>query len=458
MKPAQTHSMQETWKELSRKAQPLLQGLVHRFLGSGGMDSLYARSSELLGTTKQWSSRVAERRYLQEVAQSELRIRRSIAFRRWLGYPVPITVVFLAELPEIWHSVASVYTAMRADSRFNPIVVAVPTRDLAERTNCPRYVHHCAAFLKEQGIPFHDGETVDLSSFEPDLFFIPTPFDEKRPPSFQMEALRKLGRVAYVPYGFEIGAYQEFQFNTVVHNSCWRIFSRSERHRALYARYTQVGAEHVVVTGHPKLDPLLASPRLLRPYEAPRRVIWAPHFDVRADGTGWSTFLKYKDHFLAFAGAHPEVEIVVRPHPYLFRTLRERDILSEQEVERFIQTVRSRPNMSLHQHPDYYALFRESDGLVTDCSSFLFEYIPTGAPIFYLENELGPGVNEEGELMSAYYAGRDWGSVSEFLQMVIRREDPRQEERMARQRAFLHLPGHGAGTEICEYLGAEFGY
>jgi hypothetical protein len=114
--------------------------------------------------------------------------------------------------------------------------------------------------------------------------------------------------------------------------------------------------------------------------------------------------------------------------------------------------------MSLHEGPDYFALFRDSDGLVSDCSSFLFEYIPTGAPIFYLENERGPGLNEEGELVGAYYTGKDWGHVAEFLRMVIRREDPRQEERLARQKQFLLAPARGAGTEICEYLGAEFGY
>ena len=57
----------------------------------------------------------------------------------------------------------------------------------------------------------------------------------------------------------------------------------------------------------------------------------------------------------------------------------------------------SLPNASVYKEGDYFGIFQTSDLLITDCSSFLGEYLVSEKPIIFLDKAERAGFNELGE-------------------------------------------------------------
>ncbi len=329
----------------------------------------------------------------------ERRIQALCLFRK-AGLPANIVVILRSELHFL-----SVRTVVEALLEAKTRVLFVKACALAE------------GFESEwtaRGVRI-EAEDFDVSSFEPDVVFLPTPFDEILPPSLRSASLMRIARLAYVPYGFEIGAWHRNQFDAFLHNNAWRVFARSERFAGMYRRYSSRSrGENVRVTGHPKSDLLWrAQAAATRPAGDRRRILWTPHFDELADGTGWSTFSVFLETFLSFTRTHREVDFVVRPHPYLKGRLAE--LGRAEQWERLEAADREFSHFTLHTEPEYFDLLTRIDALMSDCSSLLFEFLPMGRPVLYLENPRGPRLNEEGDVVKLYEIAREPSGMEAFL-------------------------------------------
>jgi CDP-glycerol glycerophosphotransferase (TagB/SpsB family) len=89
-----------------------------------------------------------------------------------------------------------------------------------------------------------------------------------------------------------------------------------------------------------------------------------------------------------FATQNPNIQIVLRPHPFLWGTLTDRKVISEQELSAWRKAWDELANTFVDEDGSYAEFFLATNVLVTDGISFLGEYpLVTGKPAIFFENE-----------------------------------------------------------------------
>ncbi len=372
----------------------------------------------------------------------------------------PVRVAFIVQHPQGWTSLESVWRALREDERFAPVIIAAPYQHPYPTEGGPDAIF---SFLAKEDIPHVRWDRADLRPGFADIVFVQNPYDVTRPaPLHVANLLRLVPRLAYVPYGLEIGGGE--RNNTMVMNmplqqSAWLVCARSERQRQAYAKHCLTGNAHVAVTGHAKLDPLRDLSRIdtaeLDRFAAGRRLVgWNPHFDLRPKagsryGEGFSTFLRWWEQVLAEFAHRPELALVIRPHPLLFGTLEARRIWTPAQTQDFLRRAAATGNVLIDRSASYLPLFARTDAMLSDASSFILEYGATGKPLLYLHNPDGPGLNDDGDFVRDHLAWAEQDEdLARFLDDVAAGRDPRGE---ARRRAFpdyMHQPPEGVGRAV----------
>lgn len=397
--------------------------------------------------------------------------------RRALGYTDEILparepgrrkVVFAVQHASTWSSMASVFAAFRADPAWETTLVALPYNhpylpNPADRTAI-------FSFLAQEGLPFVRWEEFALEPGCADVLFLQNPYDITRPAGWTAsELLRVVPRLAYAPYAIEIGGTSEdttHQFNQPVHNLGWAVFARSEAHRALFAQHGRVGNAHVVATGHPKFDLLCSladrapDPELAAFARGRPVVLWNPQFDIRPDGSGYSTFLTWWKFLPEEFARRPELAFVIRPHPLFFTTLTARGLLTQAQIDDFLARCTAAGNVLIDRSPGYLAVFAAADAMISDGSSFLIEFGATGKPICYLHNARGPLAHLHYELdLDFVRTDCVWAeseqSIQAFLDTVRPATGPERADRAAAAQRRLAVNPTGAGAAIKQAVEAR---
>jgi tetratricopeptide (TPR) repeat protein len=368
-------------------------------------------------------------------------------------------VVFVVQHGPAWPSTASVWQAFAADSQWETTVVALPYR----HPYYPRAEDQNAifGFLHDAGVPYVSWDQFPMVAGCADLIFLQNPYDVTRPPGWRTtELMRLVPRIAYIPYALEIGGGQEYasmQANLATQQLAWAVFARSNRHRIAFEKDCVTGAAHVHVTGHPKMDALSQLPTLhdaeIERFVADRKMVfWNPQFDVRPDGSvfgkGFSTFLRWQQYLPDEFARRRGLALVIRPHPLFFATLEQRKILTPEQTREFLARC-SAAGALIDQRPSYLPVFAASTAMISDASSFLFEYAGTGRPLLYLRNPAGPGLNSDGEFVTKYcYTAQTEEEIRQFLDLVEAGQDPSAATRRAAYKELMYVPPEGAGRTI----------
>lgn len=365
-------------------------------------------------------------------------------------------LVILYQLPESWANVRSVWEAARDDESVEVSVVLLPflhrdyqwRRDLAE------------AHLTELGVPFVPWDAFSLSEATLDAVLYTSPYDETRPEAYKFANLRRQARrIAYIPYGLEVGGGEQnyvYQYGQPVTAHADAVFVRSPSVRDMFARHCPTGAEHVHVTGHPRMDGLVdlaqftVDPGLLAAIGERKAVLWNAHFSF--DGDLWSTFDQLAAGILDAFTSRPDLVLLLRPHPLLWKKLINLNILNEQEIAD-LKVQLTALGVIIDERSDHRHAFAASAAMMSDAGSFLMEYLATGKPVLYLKNSHGLGLNEEGAaVVRRYQTAVDAGQVAAFLDQLRRDEDPLHLSRSAAIRHFFHEFDGGAGRRVLGVL------
>jgi len=368
----------------------------------------------------------------------------------------PVRVVFLAQHPQGWTSMEAIWRAFAADPAFETQVMAAPYNHSFTPEGGREAIYD---FLGREGIPYERWDRAPLEPNFADIVFVQNPYDGTRPGPLQVVNLIKLvPRLAYVPYGVEIGggnANAENQFNLPLQQLAWAIFARSARHKAMFARHCTTGDTHVEVTGHPRLDTLRPLAQLppdpeFTAFAGERRIVfWNPQFDVNAEGTGYSTFLIWQSFFLEEFARRRNLAFVIRPHPLFFSALESRGIWNAVRIEGFLERVRQAGNVLIDRRSSYLPIFAASAAMLSDASSFLLEYSATNKPLLYLHNARGPQLNDDGNFVCTYnYRAEHREDVIAFLDMIEAGEDPRADARRAAYPEVMYAPEAGVAETI----------
>ena len=375
----------------------------------------------------------------------------------------PVRIAFLVQHPQGWTSLESVWRAMADDPAFAPVIIAAPYQHPYPPEGGPDAIF---GFLNKQGVPFVRWDQFPFKPGFADVVFVQNPYDITRPaPLRTAELLKLVPRLAYVPYGLEIGGGETNatnQFNLPLQQAAWAVFARSPRHRAMFAKHCSAGDQHVTVTGHPRLDLLQHIEKLpacaaLSHFARGRKIVfWNPQFDIRADGTGYSTFLLWQDLLLQEFTRRQDLALVIRPHPLFFGALESRRIWSREQVDAFMHRVVRSGNIVIDRDASYLPIFGVSAAMLSDASTFLLEYAATGKPFLYLHNPKGPSLNSDGEFIRAHaYSAENAEAIKAFLDQVAAGQDPRAAERRAAYSEVMHRPAGGVAAAIKHQLLAQ---
>jgi CDP-glycerol glycerophosphotransferase (TagB/SpsB family) len=313
-----------------------------------------------------------------------------------------IRVVFLTFYFEAWDALADVHALMAADSRFEVTVATIARRFTGD-----------SGFAEEDEVSaYFDGVGIEhlrlnesdsyaglarLKALEPDYVFINYPWQRNYPPAFRVDELVKFTRVCYVPYyslpivnepgetGVAPHIYQQRS-----HQLASLVFTQDPAAREAYA-HTSRGNAHVHLTGTPKIDALVrqANSGITRwplPPSKNLRMVWAPHHSYSDAWLNFGLFAKIHQAMLAFARTTPHLEIVMRPHPFLFGTMVDRGLISDASMKTWLDEWNALPNTAIDADGDAAHLFNATDLFVTDGISFLGEYpLATNKPTIFME-------------------------------------------------------------------------
>jgi len=370
-----------------------------------------------------------------------------------------VKVVFVVQHPSIWPTWRSIWNAMVRDPRFIVKVVLSPfIHPFSSPAVTLDDMRQC---LIRENVSFCVADFLNFDQFRPHVVFLQNPYDETRPEFLRSELLARKGlRLAYVPYGVEMGGGAwnlNAQFNLPFHRLAWRIFARSDRHKKMFAKYCRAGNSHVVVTGHPKFDSINFSQDASLPKEITKKIngrkviLWTPHFSV-SDIPAWSTYRLYSECIFAEFAERQDLFLLFRPHPLFFKSMLQYGVWNASEEIKFRQTIGNSNNIGLDESSDYHAAFSASDALMTDVGSFLLEYLPTGKPLLYLHHPNGLGMNDDEELVNFLYVASSDSDIKKFIEMISSESDPRKSERELVCPEFLSGIGKDIGGNICQHI------
>ena len=275
-------------------------------------------------------------------------------------------------------------------------------------------------FNVDYAFDFKKKEYINLEKFKPDIIFYEQPWD-----LCELQSIKNTSQYAlplYCAYGSCItngtNEYSEPFYRDVytyfLDNECVKkvLLEHGCREQAL------------VPCGQLKLDAYLKptnKSNIIWKSQNKKRVIYAPHHSFyKGSVLGFGTFDWNYKFFFSFAKNHPEIEFIIKPHPELKRQIVKQGLMSISEMTQYFEMWENLPNAQVYEYGNYFDMFKTSDLLITDCNSFLYEYLPTKKPVIHLISESSVGHNSFGEkIISGYYPAKNLEEIKLQLDLVL---------------------------------------
>lgn len=359
-------------------------------------------------------------------------------------------VVFFSQIPMLWQCAESVYEEMLNDRRCDVSVIQLPFYHANNQQT-----EDIGSFLRKKKIPFKDWNNYDVIWEAPDVIIFLSPYDSTRPEGYKFEELYKvIPKTVYIPYALGVsgGYIINYNFREPIQIFGWKIYARSQRYYEMFKKNCPGDAQNVVVSGHPKMDLIYnldshsVPNRLLHKIKGRKVILWNPHHTLKKDE--WSTFEEWNDTILDKLSMRNDLFLIVRPHPLLYKNIAALPN-GERILDHFLNRVRKMENVFIDQSNYYLDVFKVSDGLISDASSLLLEYLPTKKPILYTCKIGGGPLNDDGnELIQYLYQGITKNHIDNFIDMVAMGKDIMYQIRTSQIVKFLYIMDGKAGRRI----------
>jgi CDP-glycerol glycerophosphotransferase (TagB/SpsB family) len=95
-------------------------------------------------------------------------------------------------------------------------------------------------------------------------------------------------------------------------------------------------------------------------------ILWTPRWTTE-EIYGGTTFFAYKDKILTLKAKHPNIELVLRPHPFTFQHALNLGKMTERDIENYKKSVKEH-GASFDKNEMVGDTFRKTGILITDYS------------------------------------------------------------------------------------------
>lgn len=171
-------------------------------------------------------------------------------------------------------------------------------------------------------------------------------------------------------------------------------------------------------------------------YDGVKTFLWLPRWTTSTDNNEKSTFFENKDVLIKYFQDHPELSLIIRPHPLMFAHYIDTGVMTKAEVADYKQLINDAPNITLDESASYLDSFRKADCLIADYSSVVIEYFITGQPIIYLN---GTDTVEK-EVAEAFYVSESPDQTISYMNKLVSGMDEKAD---LRKRALSGNSYHG---------------
>lgn len=330
----------------------------------------------------------------------------------------------------------SLYEELDKSNFFEPVVL-VTELILAHQGKKIFYktIEDCFNFFKSKKLNVryvYDRQNkryLDPSTFDVDILFYQQPWelDKSQMPS----CVSKFALTCYVPYGLHLvefdGSYMKH-----FHQLLWLMFVENDGQIQRFSRLVKQKVTNCKIVGYPKLDAYFENAEKTSLQKEKPLIIYAPHHSFEANILECATFQHNGLKILDIAKKYKDqIDWVFKPHPRFKTAVVLNNIMTESEIEDYYSAWRNIG--TIYDSGDYIGIFRQSDGMITDCISFLGEYLPSGKPLFHLLAEKQPFNEFAKSFIDAYYKIYDAEELDNNLQkVIIEQKDEKINERLAK--------------------------
>ena len=397
----------------------------------------------------------------KEVLQVHSRYSKVLAKLREKYGKQNIKVVFMSSENSKW-AYQSLYEEFAKNPKFDVQVLVTVRTGIFNKKNSS--VDYCGIaqrtynFFKSRGMnveyafDVEHKEYKDLREFNPDIIFYEQPWEISKIQS--IETTSEFALPMYCNYGSSTTNCRK-EFVDPFYKELFIYFLDNKFIKKELLRY-EFDENRLKVIGQLKQDAYLKpvdETKVQWKTTGQKRVIWAPHHSFYKDSIlSLGTFDWNYEFFYNYAKNHPEIEFIFKPHPELKKHIVKESFMSYEGMCEYFKKWEELPNAQIYDEGDYFDMFRTSDMMITDCNSFLYEYLPTGKPVIHLIRKDTVGFNEFGEkIIAGYYPARNIEELEELIDKVLLRgEDSKREIREKIIREDLIRPEGGAAKYVAE--------
>lgn len=388
---------------------------------------------------------INHKKYLKKHNLVIERLKKDFKFRKF-------RVCFLVQETQKWN-MQSLYDKMKVSDSFEPFLVVTKLK-YNENDNSYK---HCIEFFKKRcknveiGYDELNNKYIDLKTFSPDIVFFQQPW-----------GLHENQNAIYVsnfalPYYFP---YAISEAPSCIGLNLKSFFIVLQKH-FIFSREDEMLLDYLYgyknynlsIVGHPKLD---VYSNYKEVNNRKRFIIYAPHHSLGLESLNYGTFKWNGKYILEWAKLHPEFEWVFKPHPRLKTVLINEKIMSKEEAEKYYNEWK---DIGIYYDDgDYFDIFKNSQCLITDCGSFLIEFLPTEQPVIHLRSMKARDYTASNEhVMKTYYKAWNIKQLDELLnEILIKKNDFKKQERINVLKN-LNIKNYSATDKIIHELKKDLG-
>ncbi len=315
----------------------------------------------------------------------------------------PVRVGILCQYIPAWNKVKGIYSAMKKDSRFEPLLICLPSNndpggldrpDICENDIYDYYIHNGYEAINGLVGP---GQWLDPESLNLDYLFYLRPYDDYLPLVYRSKNVSKHTRICIVMYGMCMTKQvTELAVDPGFFSNVFCYFAEHGDAATINRRITplahRLGLCRTVECGVPSFSQIYDEQNSPAPAwnfasEDSFRVMWTPRWTT--DPTlGGTNFFLYKDWLLDYAAEHSDTAWLFRPHPLAFEKFVQAGDMTQEQVDQYRKRIAEMANVSLDSEKEYIASFWNSHALITDISGIMPEYFLMDKPLIFCRSNM----------------------------------------------------------------------
>lgn len=333
----------------------------------------------------------------------------------------PIKIVFIVEYPEIWNSSKTIFESLSKRKNVEAYILAMP--QYPNLLNNEAYDFFSNMYLNVfKGYDTTEDKWFELEKLNPDYVFYTRPYDKEYPDVFKPKMVSKYAKLCYVPYGYEFvrGYHVEVEYNLKTFPYLYMVFNEGETSYDYCVRLCDKGFsdKHIFKIGYPRFDLLYSLKKQQEKNQKDiKTVLWTPRWSIEKLANDGTSYFEFIDPLLNYFSLHKDIELVIRPHPLMFKNFIKMGVMTNEEVDKIHQCVEEMKNVYFDSNKDYLQSVYNSDFIISDYTSMLLEYIILDKPVLYCGQSKNFD-NVGNKLNSAMYQLNDYKNIIDAIDHI----------------------------------------